>query len=90
MTAGVDPTRRFSTRVEYYRRYRPSYPTGLIALLEEGIGLTRSDVVADIGSGTGKLGETFLRNVSPLKRELVKKRIRKRIKAGDWVEVTAK
>lgn len=31
-------------------------------------------------------GSTFLRNVSPLKRELVKKRIRKRIKAGDWVE----
>jgi len=35
-------------------------------------------------------GQTFLRNVSPLKRELVKKRIRKLIKAGDWVEVTAK
>lgn len=30
-------------------------------------------------------GQTFLRNVSPLKRELVKKRIRKRIKNGDWV-----
>ena len=35
-------------------------------------------------------GQTFLRNVSPLKRELVKKRIRKLIKAGDWVEMTAK
>lgn len=30
-------------------------------------------------------GQTFLRNVSPLKRELVKKRIRKRMKNGDWV-----
>ena len=30
-------------------------------------------------------GQTFLRNVSPLKRELIKKKIRKRIKAGDWV-----
>lgn len=29
-------------------------------------------------------GQVFLRNVSPLKRELVKKQIRKRIKAGDW------
>lgn len=29
-------------------------------------------------------GRTFLRNVSPLKRELVKKQIRKRIKSGDW------
>ena len=26
-----------------------------------------------------------MRNVSPLKRELIKKKIRKRIKAGDWV-----
>jgi len=30
-------------------------------------------------------GQTFLRDLSPLKRELVKKKIRKRIKAGDWV-----
>jgi len=31
-------------------------------------------------------GRTFLRNISSLKRELVKRRIRKRIDAGDWVE----
>ena len=30
-------------------------------------------------------GKTFLQNVSSLKRELVKRQIRKRIKAGDWV-----
>jgi peptide deformylase len=35
-------------------------------------------------------GRTFLQNVSPLKRELVKKQIRKRIKAGDWVAVAAR
>jgi peptide deformylase len=35
-------------------------------------------------------GETFLQNVSALRRELVKKRIRKRIKTGDWVEAAAK
>jgi len=29
-------------------------------------------------------GQVFLRNVSSLKRELVKKQIRKRIRAGDW------
>ena len=29
-------------------------------------------------------GHVFLRNVSPLKRELVKKQIRKRIRTGDW------
>lgn len=30
-------------------------------------------------------GQVFLRNVSGLKRELVKREIRKRIKSGDWV-----
>ena len=30
-------------------------------------------------------GQTFLRNVSSLKRELVKRQIKKRIKAGEWV-----
>jgi peptide deformylase len=31
-------------------------------------------------------GKVFLQNVSPLKRELVKKEIRKRIRDGDWAE----
>ena len=31
-------------------------------------------------------GQVFLRHLSPLKRELIKKKIRKRIKAGDWAE----
>jgi peptide deformylase len=30
-------------------------------------------------------GRVFLQNLSPLKRELLKRQIRKRIKAGDWV-----
>jgi peptide deformylase len=34
-------------------------------------------------------GHTFLRNVSPLKRQLVTRQIRKRMKAGDWVAVSA-
>ena len=34
-------------------------------------------------------GQTFLRNVSPLKRQLVTRQIRKRMKAGDWVAVPA-
>ena len=32
-------------------------------------------------------GHTFLRNVSNLKRDLIKRQIRKRIKNGDWVSV---
>ena len=35
-------------------------------------------------------GKTFLQNVSSLKRELVKRQIRKRIRSGDWVEAAAK
>jgi peptide deformylase len=35
-------------------------------------------------------GETFLCNLSALKRGLIKKRIRKRIHAGEWVEAAVK
>ncbi len=31
-------------------------------------------------------GHVFLRNLSPLKRELIKRQIRKRIATGDWAE----
>jgi peptide deformylase len=34
-------------------------------------------------------GQVFLRNVSAIKRELVKKQIKKRIKAGDWLAAVA-
>jgi len=57
----ADPTRRFSNRVEDYIKYRPDYPRALVALLEDECGLTRSAVVADVGSGTGILSELFLR-----------------------------
>jgi len=35
-------------------------------------------------------GRTFLQNVSPLKRELVKRQIKKRMKSGDWVATAAR
>src|ERR1017187_1373940 len=56
-----DPTQRFSSRVEDYIRYRPSYPAEVIAFLERECGLTSQSRVADIGSGTGLLSELFLR-----------------------------
>jgi len=56
-----DPTERFSSRVEDYMRYRPSYPSEAIAFLERECGLTSQSRVADIGSGTGLLSELFLR-----------------------------
>ena len=49
----MDPTSRFSDRVELYQRYRPGYPQGVIDLLRRECGLASGAVVADIGSGTG-------------------------------------
>ena len=49
----TDPTQRFSSRVDNYTRYRPTYPPAVIELLRDECGLTSSSVVADIASGTG-------------------------------------
>ena len=57
-----DPTKRFSSRVGNYLKYRPRYPAEIIPLLEKDSGLTRDSVIADLGSGTGFLSELFLRN----------------------------
>jgi SAM-dependent methyltransferase len=53
-------TERFTSRVENYVRYRPSYPEGLIPLLQREAGLEPDWVVADIGSGPGNLTRQFL------------------------------
>ena len=53
---------RFSSRVENYARYRPGYPSAIVDLLKEECGLTPNSMIADIGSGTGKLSELFLAN----------------------------
>ena len=58
----TDSTRRFSSRVENYIKYRPGYPPAIINLLEGECGLTSRSVVADVGSGTGILAELFLRH----------------------------
>ena len=56
----LNPTGRFSSRVDDYVRYRPSYPQEIISLLERECGLNASSAVADIGSGTGFLTKLFL------------------------------
>ena len=56
----LDPTKRFSNRVENYLKYRPSYPAAIIPLLESECGLTPETLVADVGSGTGFMTEMFL------------------------------
>jgi SAM-dependent methyltransferase len=53
-------TARFSDRVADYVRYRPGYPDELVETLKDSAGLTRSSVVADIGSGTGISANLFL------------------------------
>ncbi len=61
MQKSLEPTKRFSNRVENYARYRPGYPAGIIDLLRKDCGLTKDSAIADIGSGTGKLSELFLK-----------------------------
>jgi SAM-dependent methyltransferase len=58
----LDPTKRFSNRVENYLKYRPGYPPEIIPLLLSECGLRPQTVIADLGSGTGLLSEIFLRN----------------------------
>ena len=57
-----DSTRRFSSRVDNYVKYRPSYPPEVVELLAAECGLTPGALVADIGAGTGLLAELFLKN----------------------------
>ncbi len=47
----MNPTGRFSNRVDFYVRYRPGYPDAALDVLEDAV--PRGSVVADIGSGTG-------------------------------------
>lgn len=58
----LNSTQRFSSRVENYVRHRPCYPKAILDLLTAECGLTKESVVADIGSGTGKLTQLFLEN----------------------------
>jgi ubiquinone/menaquinone biosynthesis C-methylase UbiE len=58
----AEPTQRFSSRVENYVRFRPSYPQHVIAVLQEECALTPESVVADIASGTGIFTRLLVEN----------------------------
>ncbi len=53
-------TQRFSDRVADYVKYRPGYPEEVVGLLKCEAALTSASVIADVGSGTGKLTELLL------------------------------
>jgi SAM-dependent methyltransferase len=57
-----DSTRRFSSRVENYQRYRPGYPQEVLAVLRAAGALRPDSVVADVGSGTGIFSALLLAN----------------------------
>lgn len=48
-----DPRARFSSRVENYVRYRPSYPKAVVDAIAARTGIVSETRVADVGSGTG-------------------------------------
>lgn len=56
----VDPTTRFSGRVDEYVKARPSYPQGVLPILRDACGLRATSVVADLGSGTGLFTKLLL------------------------------
>jgi ubiquinone/menaquinone biosynthesis C-methylase UbiE len=61
-TDNTDSKERFSSRVDEYRQFRPSYPTTAIDLLQRQCSLSSASVIADIGAGTGILAELFLQH----------------------------
>ncbi|PWW34356.1 MULTISPECIES: class I SAM-dependent methyltransferase [Paenibacillus] len=51
---------RFTSRVDSYLKYRPSYPKEAIDHLYDVVGLRASSNIADIGSGTGIISKLLL------------------------------
>lgn len=56
----LDSTERFSSRVDNYLKYRPTYPPEVFDLLRQRCALAAGVRVADLGSGTGILTSQLL------------------------------
>ncbi|BBI31028.1 class I SAM-dependent methyltransferase [Cohnella abietis] len=52
---------RFSSRVDTYKKYRPSYPDKAIDYLLDTVGLNSQSEVLDVGAGTGIFSELLLK-----------------------------
>ena len=61
----TDALNRFTRTIDFYHRYRPDYPAAVLSFMEQELGFGPSARVADIGSGTGKLTNLFLKNGNP-------------------------
>lgn len=55
-----ESTKRFSTRVENYIKFRPHYPEPVVEFFKKSLGLELNHSIADIGSGTGIFTQLFL------------------------------
>ncbi|UPK41451.1 class I SAM-dependent methyltransferase [Paenibacillus pabuli] len=51
---------RFTSRVDSYLKYRPSYPKEAMDYLYDVVGLRANSKIADIGSGTGIISKLLL------------------------------
>jgi SAM-dependent methyltransferase len=58
----TEPTQRFSSRVDNYSRFRPTYPKEILEILKQQCGLTPASIIADIASGTGIFTRLLLEN----------------------------
>jgi SAM-dependent methyltransferase len=58
----MEPTERFSSRVEHYVRARPAYPSDILGVLNQECGFSTTSVVADVGSGTGIFTRLLVEN----------------------------
>jgi len=52
--------KKFDGLGKIYSKYRPAYPQAFIEYLQTTVGISNKTVVADIGSGTGKLTKQLL------------------------------
>lgn len=60
--SNLQPTTRFSDRVEHYVKSRPTYPQQVLDFLGAELRITPAMSVADIGCGSGILAELFVKN----------------------------
>jgi len=58
----MNNTDKFSGKADLYAKARPNYPSQLIDYLIERLSITNDTVIADVGSGTGKLSVEFLKH----------------------------